>query len=416
MGLHGPQKASIWVRWGYAGQMPRLTESRARRLPLSPSDAEDLFTFCSEVKGLGVRCSPNVRSYFVQLVWNGSKRRITLGPVGTLPFEGPAHAPGARDLAIAALTAARRGEDPYLAIGQRKQPAGLTVAQLWAAYQQAGYPRLRGTGHKRPSTIKNDASRYDLYIAPRLGSKAVAEIDTAAVRRWLDRIKARGQRSQCLILLKSLLTFAHTRGLAATNPVDIRADKSRQVQTFLTPEQLQALDAACVELITEQPTRMPGFVALRVLIATGCRTSEILSAQRRYFNPAQATLWLPIDKNSENGREVLLSPTAVAALASLPATSSPYLFLSRAVVGHMTTLQKHADDAFARAGLERVRIHDLRHSFASTAVGDGVSLFTTGELLGHRDMASTKRYAHLARDRKRAALDRVSAALNGKAS
>ena len=198
---------------------------------------------------------------------------------------------------------------------------------MWAAYQEAGYPRLKGVGHKRPTTVKNDVLRYDLHIAPKLGSKAVSEVDTPCVRRWLDRIKGRGQRSQCLILLKSLLTFARTRGLAVPHIIDIKADKSRQMQTFLSPAQLQALDAACVELITEQPTRMLGFVALRVLIATGCRTSEILSAQRRYFNPAQATLWLPTDKNSEDGREVLLSPTAVAALASLPVTSSPYLFL-----------------------------------------------------------------------------------------
>src|SRR5262249_59165190 len=133
------------------------------------------------------------------------------------------------------------------------------------------------------------------------------------VRRWLDKIASRGQRGQCLILLKSLLTFARSRGLAATNAIDIVAGQSRQVQTFLTPEQLRALDAACVELIAEQPTRMAGFVALRVLIATGCRTSEVLSVQRRHFNPVQATLWLPRDKNSDDRPEVLLSPVAVAA-------------------------------------------------------------------------------------------------------
>ena len=186
--------------------MPRLTEYRALRLPLPPSDAaNDLFTFCSEVKGFGVRCSPRMRSYFVQPRWNGGKPRITLGTVGVLPFEGPAHAPGAKDLAIAALTAARRGEDPRVAIGQRKQPAGITVAELWRAYEDAGYPRLKGVGHKRASTIKHDVGRYKLHIAPRLGDKAVAEIDTTVVRRWLDRIKSRGQRSQCLILFKSLL-------------------------------------------------------------------------------------------------------------------------------------------------------------------------------------------------------------------
>jgi integrase len=162
---------------------------------------------------------------------------------------------------------------------------------------------------------------------------------------------------------------------------------------------------------------MAGFIALRVLIATGCRTGEVLSAQRRYFDPANATLWLPVDKNSDDGREVLLSAAAVNALAALPVTSSPYLFPSpRARTGHMRTLQKHADDAFACAGLTRVRVHDLRHSFASAAVGDGLSLFLAAALLGHRDLSSTKRYAHLERDRKRAALDRVTAALNGKTS
>src|SRR5262249_28810301 len=200
MGLSGPQKACNWVHQGYT---VRLTEHRARRLPLPKPGVSNRvprqrFTFCSEVKGFGVRCTSGGGAYIVQLRWNGRKIRITLGPVGMLPFEGPAHAPGARDLAIAAITAARRGEDPYLAIGQRKQPAGLTVAQLWAAYQQAGYPRLRGIGQKRPTTIRHDASRYLLYIRPRLGSKTVSEIDTAVVRRWLHQIASRGQPRQCL--------------------------------------------------------------------------------------------------------------------------------------------------------------------------------------------------------------------------
>jgi integrase len=333
-----------------------------------------------------------------------------------LPFVGPAHAPGARDLAIVALTAARRGEDPHLAIGQRRQPAGLTIAQLWAAYEEAGFPRLRGVGHKRSSTIACDLRRYRRHIAPRLGAKAVSEIDTATAQRWLDRIVNRGQRGQCLALIKTLLAFARTRGLAATNRIEIRTDPSRRVQTFLTPEQLRALDTACVELIAEQPARSPGFVALRVLIATGCRMSEVLSAQRRHFDPTNTTLWLPRDKAGDDGREVLLSPAAVAALLSLPETSSPYLFASRARCGHMVALQGHADDAFVRAGLKRVRIHDLRHSYASAAVGDGISLYTVGTLLGHRNVHTTQRYAHLSRDHKRAAVDRIAAAIQGGAS
>ena len=390
--------------------MPRLTETRVLRRKL-PAPGKQTFDWCSEVKGFGARYTSGSRSYIVQLRHNGRRPRLTLGPVGAMPFEGPPHAPGARDLAIAALAAARRGEDPHAAINRSKQPAGMTVAQLWAAYQEAGCPRLQGTGHKRAGTIKRDIRRYNLHIAPKLGSKAASEVDEAAVRRWLDRIKGRGQRSECLILFKALLSFARSRGLANPPAIAITADKSRQVQTFLTPQQLQKLDAALVELIAKQPERTPGFVALRVLIATGARTGEIISALRKHFDPAQGTLWLQSVKNSEDGRELLLPPAAVAALRSLPVTSSPYLFPSYRGSGHLATVRRHADAAFAKAGLRRIRVHDLRHSFASVAAGDGIALYTIGELLGHRDSASTRRYAHLTRDVKRAALDRVSAAL-----
>jgi len=378
----------------------RLTENRSLHLPRPK--AGQRFTFCDQIKGFGVRCTPGARTYVVQLRHNGRKVRITLGPVGTLPFVGPAHAPGARDLAIAALTAARRGEDPDLAIGRRRQPAGLTIAQVWAAYKEAGYPRLRDVGHKRATTIARDTARYRKHLEPRFGAKALSEIDTAEAQRWLDKIPSRGQRTQCLLLLKTLLSFARSRKLAAPHAIAIRVEASRKVQTFLTPEELRVLDVACAKLAAEQPARMAGFVALRVLIHTGCRMSEVLSAQRRHFDPVNATLRLLRDKASEDGREVLLPAAAVAAFSSLPKTSSPFLFFSRAKCGHMVTLDRHADDAFARAGLGRVRVHDLRHSFASAAVGDGVSLFVVGELLGHRNAATTQRYAHLARDRKRA--------------
>jgi integrase len=392
--------------------MPKLTEARALRHKLPPPGEQE-FLWCSEVKGFAARLTSGSRSYIVQPHYQGRKPRLTLGPVGVTPFIGTPAAPGARDLALIALNAARQGEDPWEAIGRRRSPE-LTVAQLWGAYKDAGYPRLKGTGHKRPSTIRQDVYRYERYIGPKLGGRAVATLDTAATRRWLDRIPGRGQRTQCLILLTSLLSFARTRGLAPVNKIDIRVDKSREVQSFLSPSELRALRAACDVLIAEQPERMAGFVALQVLIDTGARLSEILSALRANFNPEEATLRLTSTKNSEDGRTLLLSPAAVAALASLPVTSSPYLFPSRSTSGHTVTLQKHARAAFARAGVRRVRIHDLRHSFASAAVANGTSLFITGELLGHRDLASTRRYAHLEQATMRAALARVHTAINGK--
>src|SRR6187200_858055 len=100
--------------------MPRLTETRALRTSL-PQDGQRLI-WCSEISGFGCRILPSgVRSWVVQLRYQGKGHRITLGPVGVLPYEGPPHAPGAADLARLALNAARRGEDPKLAIGRAKQ-------------------------------------------------------------------------------------------------------------------------------------------------------------------------------------------------------------------------------------------------------------------------------------------------------
>ncbi len=175
--------------------MPRLTQTRAERIKLPDTGAA--FEFCSEVKGFGVRLTPGGRSYIVQLRHNGKKLRLTLGAVGVVPFEGPPQRPGARDLAIAAITAARHGEDPREAIGQTKAPEGLTLAQVWQAYADAGFPKLKGTGRKRPSTIKADSDRYTSRVKPTLGNEAISRIDTARVRRWLDGIDADGQRNQC---------------------------------------------------------------------------------------------------------------------------------------------------------------------------------------------------------------------------
>jgi integrase len=108
---------------------------------------------------------------------------------------------------------------------------------------------------------------------------------------------------------------------------------------------------------------------------------------------------------------VLLSRAAVAILQDLPRTGSPYVFPSRAKRGHLRTVGVAWATALNRAGLRRVRVHDLRHSFASCAIGAGVSLYVVGKLLGHRKADTTSRYAHLERDAARAALDKVAKAL-----
>jgi integrase len=391
-----------------------MTETRAARLKL-PQDGQT-FAWCSEVKGFGVRCTATTRSYIVQPRHNGRKVRINLGTVGVTPFEGPPKALGARDLAIVALAAARRGEDPYRAVGQRKQPEGVTLGEVWKAYCDAGHPKLKGTARKRPTTIKKDVDRYNYHLAEQLGSTPIAHIDTPQARRWLDRIATEGARSHALALLKSLLSFATTRGIATAHRIDIACSPSRKVANYFKPAELVKLDNALVKLIRDNPDRLLPFTVLRVLLATGARPTEIMSLRWADLDLAEHVIRLDRHKGSEHsGKDVLLTPAAVAALKAVPKTSSPFVFFSPySETGHVTKIEAAWRDALKAAGLRKVRPYDLRHSFASLTISKDVSLYVAGKLLGHRHASTTQRYAHLERSVARSALDKVAAALDEK--
>jgi integrase len=352
--------------------------------------------------------------WIVQCRHLGKTVRLTLGRVGTLPLEGPAQAPGARDLAMSALNAARRGEDPHIPIRQRKKPQGISVGDLWAAYAEAGYPRIRGTGRKRASTINADIKRYEKHLAP-IAHQPLAAIDTAAMRRRLDKIATQGQRNQVLVLFKSLRSFAVSRGLAEhLPPIAITATKSCEVQNYYGAAELRHIDEALVSLAHEEPGWRLSFAAIRVLLATGARRGEVLSLRWRDVDLNQGVARLVRDKTSDTGRDVLLPPAAIAVLIELPRTTSPYVFPSRSKSGHITSVARAWTMAVERAGVKRARLHDLRHSFASTAIAEGVSLYVVGKLLGHRQAATSQRYAHLERDAAREALDKVAGALSRK--
>ena len=370
------------------------------------------------MKGFGARYTSNSRNYVVQPTWNGIRPRLTIGPVGVFPFEGPPNAPGARDIAIAAIAAARRGDDPrhIVEAGRRregKKPEGVTLNELWAAYAAAGFPKLRRGKTielKRASTVKADSDRYARYLKPKIGSLSFASFDDRSVSRWLDNIPSDGQRSQCLTLFKTIQSFALSRGLVpGVARSSLVAAKSREVQNFYTSVELAQLDAAIVRLVAERPTRVLVFAALRLLLMTGARRGEICALRWRDVDLDHGAITLEQDKVSDNRRDILLRPEAVALLDSLPRTNSPFVFPADSKTGHVYWLETAFAEAVEAAGLRRVRLHDLRHSFAAASIRGGNSLYATGKLLGHRQAQTTSRYAHLEHDVARAALERIAA-------
>jgi integrase len=165
---------------------------------------------------------------------------------------------------------------------------------------------------------------------------------------------------------------------------------------------------------TEPPEAV---LALRLLLFTGCRKNEILKLRWRDVDLERRLLLLPDSKTG--AKAVPLGAPAVELLAAAPRIAgSPYVIPGKISGKHFVGLPKVWERLRSVAGLEDVRLHDLRHSFASIGAGGGLSLPILGKLLGHSQPATTARYAHLAADPVRKAVEQVSgemaAALAGK--
>ncbi len=168
-------------------------------------------------------------------------------------------------------------------------------------------------------------------------------------------------------MLKALLSFGASCGMCERHNVTITARSSRKVQNFLKPAELKRLDAALLDLIAEQPERIIGFSAIRLLLHTGMRKGEVLTLDWSMVDLENRVIHLAIDKASgENvGRDVMLTDAAAEVLRSLPKLKrGQWVFFGQRRDGHLVDLEYFWRTALARAGIRRVRIHDLRHSFA----------------------------------------------------
>ena len=146
--------------------------------------------------------------------------------------------------------------------------------------------------------------------------------------------------------------------------------------------------------------------ALRLLILTGARLGEILTLKWDFVRLDHAALWLP---DSKTGRKTIyLSSHAVEVLRAIPhVAANPYVIVGLRPGSCLKNIQKPWGRIRKAAGLPDVRIHDLRHSFASVAVASGMSLPIIGKLLGHTKSVTTERYSHLAADPLRAANEKI---------
>ena len=351
---------------------------------------KDTVYWDSALKGFGVRVYPSgARVYVVQTRGPGGTKRITVGRHGVITTEE------ARRRAASMLVRIKAGEAPGPAHAARAR-RGPTVAELAERYL-----REHVAVHCKPRTAKAYRYLFERHILPALGKLPVGALS----RRYVSGLHYKLRNTPCaaneaVAALSRMLNRAEAWGLvpAGRNPCrHVVKYRRRRRERFLTEAEFRRIGRALAALEAEGRVPVHAAAALRLLMLTGCRCNEILTLRWDdvYLDARELRL-----RDSKTGpRVVALSPAAARVLARLPrAAGNPWVVAGRRPGTRLTHLAYYWYRVREPAGLADVRLHDLRHSFASRALALGESLPMIGRLLGHSKLQTTARYAHLARD------------------
>ena len=378
--------------------MPAQIKITKRAVDGIGSDGSDRFYWDRELPGFGLRVRASGRKYFVaQFRANGKLRRMTLGPVTAMtPDE-------ARKRAMALLADAKAGSDPAAQRDADRKAA--TVKALGKRFLDEYVP-----DHCKQSTAYEYRRSVELFVDPKIGRRKVNEIqrsDIAALHHGMRKTPYQANRT--LGVLSKMFNMAEVWGLRpdGSNPcLHVKRFKEEKRERFLSTEEFRRLGKVLDEILEDGSETRSSVVAIRLLMLTGCRLSEIQKLQWEHVDLDAGELRLPDSKTG--GRAVPLAPSAVRLLAGLPRDEdNPWVIAGRKPGSHLTDLQHPWRRIRERAKLPDVRIHDLRHSFASRALALGEGLPMIGKLLGHTQVQTTARYAHLARDTVKASAARI---------
>ena len=281
--------------------------------------------------------------------------------------------------------------------------------------------------NKKPSTWATDRSNITRHIQPLLGRKIAKSLTQAEIAKFQVNVAegksradirtgkrgravvdgGRGTAARSLAVLGAMLQFAVGRKLIPANPAKgVPLFKGQKKERFLSEAEVARLADALATLERERRLSPNSAAAVRLLLLTGCRKSEILSLRWEWIDAERGCLRLP---DSKTGAKVVpIAGAALELLSGLPRISS-YVLPAAKGTGHFVGLQRDWERLRVQAGLSTLRLHDLRHSFASFAVADGHSLFLVGKVLGHKQARTTEGYAHLAADPLRTVADRTAA-------
>lgn len=418
----------------------------------------------TELRGFGVRCQKKEKVYIYKKYYNGQQRWFSLGK----PSEGMT-VTKAREEAEKIIGKIRSEKDPAQHREDLKNRP--TMKDLCERFL-SDYAEE----HKKPSSIRMDRKNIQNHILPLLGEKFVSDVTLTDIDRFKRAIKdgktakplsdsskggspikgGSGAANRCLSLLSKAFNLSIRWGIRTTNPVQhVQKYKEKKIERFLSENEFMALANAIRSFEQKEETNPYAIAAIRLLIFTGARRGEILSLRWDAVNFDRQVIKLV---DSKTGAKIIyLNPPALELLSTLERQSeNPYvicglkpkshlvdvnrvwrhirdratvnLCLQNETIQDLTKLNLIEDENLTlktlksltdKAGIELgsyltdLRLHDLRHSFASIAVGGGMSLPMIGKLLGHTQTATTARYAHLADNPLKEANDAIGSRIQG---
>lgn len=376
-----------------------FTKKWIEQLPPNPADSPSREKEYSDtqVVGLKLLVSKSGRKFFyLRYTFHKRKRAIKIGEFGAMSIAE------ARQLCNELKGQIQRGIDPQ---AEKQQLAQIPtfpafVHDCYLPWAQA---------NKRSANA--DESKIRIHLLPVFGKLRLDQISTQALQRYLDQLKnthATATRNRHLSLLSKIFKMAVQFGVLEKNPaVGIaKQQENNERHRFLSQEEIARFLAALAG--DENPVAAS---CLAFLLYTGARRSEALNAKWEHIDKEKQLWLIPRSKNGKY-RHVLLNAKALDVLENLPRIpANPYVFPGKRTGQPLNNPQKCFARVLNKAGIAAFRIHDLRHTHASIAINNGASLYEVQHLLGHSQVKTTTRYAHLAESSLRRVTDTVSSAI-----
>ncbi|MEQ1756636.1 MAG: site-specific integrase [Micropepsaceae bacterium] len=386
--------------------MTRLTK---RVVDQACAGAKACSLWDDELKGFGLRIWPSGRKvYIVKCRIKGRQRFITIGT------HNPVTQEKARIRAFEILSEAKGGRDPAKDHDRARRA-----------------PTVRGLGERflkehvtvrcKPRTQTEYKRSVELFINPKIGTRNTTDIerkDISELHHGLRHIPYQANRT--LGVLSKMFNLAEVWGLRpdGSNPcLHVKKYPEHKRERFLSSAEFAALGQVLREVEADGSETQSAVDAIRLLMLTGCRLGEIMTLQWAHVDLKNRELRLP---DSKTGAKVVhLGKAAALVLKRIKKLDdNPFVITGRKPGCRLTDLQHPWQRIRKRAKLDALRIHDLRHSYASGALALGEGLPMIGKLLGHTQVQTTARYAHLANDPIKAAAglvsDTIGAAMRGK--